>query len=142
MSSSMDDFMGSIYRRIGKTGHGIPQNSIMKPPDQERIMGRMDDSSCSGQITGSCGETMEIRLKVDGEKIIDADFFTDGCRFSVVCGFIATQFAKGKTMDEAAQVEGDTILMAFDEIPQGENHCAYLAAETLHAAIHDWMLKK
>lgn len=49
--------------------------------------------------------------------------------------------ARGKTIDEAVEIGGDTILMVMEEVPAEDSHCAFLAAEALHAAIHDWMLK-
>lgn len=141
MGNSMNDFMGSIYRRIGKYS-GQPTKQLF--PDHQNNLGlmtRMKDASCFGKVTGSCGETMEVYLKVDGERIIDATFVTDGCGFSFLCGYLATQLAMGRTMDEAVQIEGDTILMFFKEVPENDSHCAYLAAEALQSAIHNWMVK-
>jgi NifU-like protein involved in Fe-S cluster formation len=101
----------------------------------------MEDASCRGRVTGSCGETMEIQLRIQGETVQEATFVTDGCQFSIICGFLATQLSKGKTVDEVVQIGGDTILMSLKEVPESESHCAYLAAEALHAALHDWVLK-
>ncbi|MGA7874450.1 MAG: iron-sulfur cluster assembly scaffold protein [Desulfoferrobacter sp.] len=141
MSNSMHDFMESIYRRIGK---GYGENTVephLPSHNGQQLMKKMPGASCFAKVTGGCGETMEIYLKVDVERITDASFVTDGCHFSILCGYLATQLAKCRTIDEAAQIGGDTILTAFKEVPENESHCAYLAAETLQAAIHDWMLK-
>lgn len=140
MSDSMNDFMESIYGRIGKGSEEVAGEPSTGRHDERILMRRMADASCSAKITGSCGETMEIYLKVGEEQIVDASFVADGCGFSVLCGYIATQLAKHKTMDEAVQIGGDTILSAFREIPEDHKHCAYLAAEALHAAIHQWMI--
>lgn len=140
MGESMDDFMGAIYRRIGKT-HGTSTARAFHFSSGQGLMKTMADADCSAKIRGSCGESMVIYLKVDGELITDTSFVADGCLFSIICGYLATRLAKGMSIDKAAQIEGDTILAAFKEVPQGESHCAYLAAETLHTAIHNWMLK-
>lgn len=140
MKDSMESFMGSIYRRIGKADNDAPHQEEVGNRSPRVIMRRMEDASCRGKVTGTCGESMEIFLKVLGERVEDATFITDGCQFSVVCGYVATQLSKGKTVDEVIQIGGDTILMLFDKLPESETHCAYLAAEALHAAIHDWML--
>lgn len=140
LMTSMKDLMGTVYRQSSKN----IEESAQTPSSSDEnavYMKRMGNASCSGKVTGRCGETMEIYLDVDGEHIRDASFFTDGCRFSVLCGAVATLLAKGKTMDEAAEIGGDTILEVLDKIPQEDVHCAYLAGETLQAAIHDWMLK-
>lgn len=141
MSGSMHDFMGSIYQRIGKSYGENTVESRLHQQTVQQLMKKMPDASCFAKVTGSCGETIEIYLKVDAERVTDASFVTDGCQFSIICGYLATQLAKNKTMDEAAQIGGDTILTAFEQVPENESHCAYLAAEALQAAIHNWMLK-
>ncbi|MHC1742820.1 MAG: iron-sulfur cluster assembly scaffold protein [Syntrophobacteraceae bacterium] len=140
MKDSMQDWMGSIYRRIGKgDAAAIPTESARTA--LRSLMRRMEGASCRGKVTGVCGETIEVYLKVREERIEDATFFTDGCHFSVICGYLATILSKGRTMDDAVEIGGDTILMVFGNIPEEETHCAYLAAEALHAAIHDWALQ-
>lgn len=132
--------MGPIYKRIGK--------GVKEPLRQEEasvaalraIMRPLRGASCRGRVTGACGETMEIYLKIKDDRVEDATFFTDGCQCSVICACLATHLSKGKTVDEAIQIGGDTLLMILNSLPESETHCAFLAAETLHAAIHDWML--
>jgi nitrogen fixation protein NifU and related proteins len=141
MKDSMESFMGSIYRRIGKTECEAPHRGNMGNRSPRDTLRRMEAASCRGKVTGKCGESMEIGLKIQGEWVEDAAFITDGCQFSVICGYLATQLSKGKTVDEVIQIGGDTILMLFDKLPKSEIHCAYLAAEALHTAIHEWMLK-
>jgi nitrogen fixation NifU-like protein len=101
----------------------------------------MSDADSSARITGRCGETMEVYLRVDEDRITEATFFTDGCRFSILCGYIAAKLAENRTLDEAAEIEGETILSVLRQVPQEESHCADLAAETLRAAVHEWMLQ-
>ncbi len=137
----MENFMGSIYRRVGKAEeNGTSPGAGHGEGEPREIMKRLDDASCSGKIKGTCGETMEIYLKVEGETITDTSFITDGCRFSKICGYVATRLALEKTLDDAVRIGGDTILEVLEGIPKEETHCAYLAAETLQAAIHEWML--
>jgi nitrogen fixation NifU-like protein len=102
----------------------------------------MTDASSVGRITGPCGDTMEIYLRLDDDLIQEASFFTDGCGSSVACGSVAAELATGKKFDEACLIGGDTILEILNGLPEEENHCAYLAAEALQVAIHEWMLKK
>jgi nitrogen fixation NifU-like protein len=84
---------------------------------------------------------MEIYLRVDGDRIIEASFFTDGCRFSRICGQVAARLAEQCTLDEAVGIEGDSIVSVLGRVPEEEAHCADLAAETVRAAVHQWMLK-
>jgi nitrogen fixation protein NifU and related proteins len=105
-------------------------------------MARMPDASVVGRIRGRCGDSMEIYLKIKEDRIRKASFYTDGCGSSVACGAVAAQLATGKSIDEAALIGGDTILEVVNGLPEKECHCAYLAAETLQAAIHDWMVRQ
>jgi nitrogen fixation NifU-like protein len=104
-------------------------------------MGRLSEPSEYGKITGTCGETMEIYLRIAGERIEEASFFSDGCQSSRRCGALTVALVKGMNIDEAALIGGDTILMLIGDLPQNDKHCAFLAAEALHAAIHSWMIK-
>jgi nitrogen fixation NifU-like protein len=95
-----------------------------------------------GKITGKCGDTIEIYLRVENDLIQEASFFTDGCAYAVACGSMVAELVTGKDMDEAAHMGGDTILEALGGVPEEESHCAFLAAETLLAAIHEWMTQQ
>ena len=102
-------------------------------------MGKMTNATCKGRITGTCGDSMEIYLRIRNDHIQEASFFTEGCGASVACGSLAAELASGKNLDEAAQIGGDAILEALGGLPEEEVHCAYLAAETLQVALHEWM---
>jgi nitrogen fixation NifU-like protein len=109
---------------------------------RHRSMGRLPEASAMAKICGRCGDTMEMYLRIEDERIVEARFFTDGCGSSVACGLTAAKLATGKEIDEAALIGGDTILDVLDGLAEKERHCAYLAAETLQAAIHDWMVRE
>jgi hypothetical protein len=70
-----------------------------------------------------------------------ASFVTDGCGASTVCGSLAAETALGKTPEQLADVTGETILAILGVFPEEDRHCAFLAAETLHAALDDYMRK-
>jgi nitrogen fixation protein NifU and related proteins len=142
VAGSMDEFMQSIYGRIAK-GNGERADedepgAVFRPEN----MHRMPDSSSQAKITGACGESMEIYLRIHEEKITEASFYTDGCVFSILCGSMAAKLATEKSVDEAGEIEGENILSALMSIPQEESHCADLAAETLRTAVHDWMVQR
>ena len=101
--------------------------------------GRLPEANCSARVNGPCGETMEIYLQIDGEQIKDGSFFTDGCEASVLCGAAALTLAIGGTLDDAALIEGDTLVGIMEDLPEDHRHCAYLAAGTLHTAIHNYV---
>lgn len=101
--------------------------------------GRLPEATSSARVTGPCGETMEIYLQIEGEEIKDGSFFTDGCGASRLCGALALILAIGKNLDDAAMVEGDTLLNMIENLPEDHRHCAYLAAGTLQTALHNYV---
>lgn len=104
--------------------------------------GVMPDANGHAKVTGTCGDTMQIFLKFNAEKVLAASFSTDGCGASTVCGSLAAELAIGKTPDELANVTGDMILGILGVFPEEDRHCAFLAAGTLQAALENYMRKK
>ena len=80
-------------------------------------------------------------LKFEKSKVKEATFLTDGCGSSMVCGSFAAELALGETPDELVEVSGETILKILGCFPEENRHCAFLAADTLQAALHDYMIK-
>lgn len=141
MEKSLDDFVAELQEQIFEETRKTYGEVVFSRWQNPKFMGRMTDASCVGRVTGSCGDTMEIYLRIKDDKIQQASFFTEGCGASVACGSMVAELVFGKDLDEAAQIGGDTVLEALGGLPEEENHCAFLAAEALMAAIHEWMLK-
>jgi nitrogen fixation NifU-like protein len=95
-----------------------------------------------GRITGPCGDTMEIRLKVRDDRIINASFWTDGCGPSIASGSVVTELAKGKSVLEARKITQQDVLDALGGLPEDNLHCALLAADTLKDAIKNYLAFK
>jgi nitrogen fixation NifU-like protein len=100
-----------------------------------RNAGALHPADGYASLTGPCGDTMEIWLRVVNDTITEATFWTDGCGSSIVCGSMVTILAKGKTADDASAIDQQAVLVALGGLPEGERHCALLAASTLAAAI-------
>ena len=142
MKNPMDDFVDKLQEQIFEESKETYGEEVFSRWQNPRCMGRMADASSVGRVTGPCGDTMEIYLQIDGYLIQKASFFTDGCGSSVACGSVAADLATGKEFDEAGLIGGETILQVLKGLPAEEHHCAYLAAEALQVAIHEWMLNK
>lgn len=85
---------------------------------------------------------MEIYLRVRGDRIVNARFWTDGCGPSIASGSMTTELARGKTVAEARGIGRDDILGGLGGLPEERAHCALLAANTLHEAIRDYVASK
>jgi len=104
-----------------------------------RNLGQIESPDGFGRITGPCGDTVEIYLRVNGDRIVNATFLTDGCGPSIVSGSMATEFIKGKTIVEAQNISKDDILNALGGLPEESQHCSLLAANTVKEAVRDYL---
>ena len=107
-----------------------------------RNLGEIAAPDGFGRVTGPCGDTMEIYLKVRDGKVINASFWTDGCGPSIASGSMVTELAKEKSLIEARKITQDDILDALGGLPEDSLHCALLAANTLKEAIKDYLAFK
>jgi len=107
-----------------------------------RNVGTMEDADGFAKVTGSCGDTMEIWLKVNNNTITDATFMTDGCGTSIASGSMVTEIAKGKSVGEVWKISQQDVLNALGGLPEESEHCALLAANTLKAVIKDYLAFK
>ncbi len=115
---------------------------VFKRWKEPLYMGRMNDCHSRARLTGSCGDSVEIYLKFEHGRIIEASFFSDGCGPSVVCGSVACELAVGREIEEAASVLGENILEKLPGLPEDKHHCAFLAAQTLQEAVQDFCSNK
>ena len=107
-----------------------------------RNLGEMPTPDGFARVTGPCGDTMEIYLKVKEGKVINASFWTDGCGPSIASGSMITEMAKRMTINEARRISQHDVLAALGGLPDESEHCALLAANTLREAIKDYLAFK
>ena len=105
-----------------------------------RNRGSMENADSYARVTGPCGDTMEIWLTAENNKITQAAFETDGCLTTIAAGSMVTELVKDKKADEALQIEQQTILEALGGLPQESEHCALLAANAMKGALSYLML--
>ncbi len=142
MNDRIDDFISGLQERIfeetraayGEVGFQRWRNPLYRGP--------MDNADGYGRLTGTCGDTMQIFLKFEKEKVKAASFLTDGCGSSAVCGSLAAELSVDKTPDELMDFSGEKILDVLGIFPEADRHCAFLAAETVQAAVEDYMKKR
>jgi len=89
-----------------------------------------------------CGDVMKLQIKVNPETnvIEDAKFKTFGCGSAIASSSLATEWVKGKTVDEALQIKNTDIVKELS-LPPVKIHCSVLAEDAIRAAISDWKKK-
>jgi nitrogen fixation protein NifU and related proteins len=103
-----------------------------------------DDSAVGTGLVGApeCGDVMRLQIKVNPETgvIEDAKFKTFGCGSAIASSSLATEWVKGKTIDEALQIQNTDIVRELS-LPPVKIHCSVLAEDAIKAAIADWKKK-
>ena len=103
------------------------------------------DASVGTGIVGApeCGDVMKLQIKVDPMtgKIEDAKFKTFGCGSAIASSSLATEWLKGKTIDEAQEIKNTAIVEELS-LPPVKVHCSVLAEDAIKAAIRDYQKKQ
>ncbi len=107
-----------------------------------RNYGIMEKPDAYASITGPCGDTVEIYLRIKNGKIEDIQYTTDGCMTSHAAVSAATVMAKGKDLKDCISINQSSILEHLGGLPEDAKHCALLAATTLHRALRNFIIGK
>lgn len=104
------------------------------------------DKSASTVGTGvvgapECGDVMKLQIQVEGDRIVDAKFKTFGCGSAIASSSLATEWIKGKTLDEALAIQNTQIVEELS-LPPVKIHCSVLAEDAIKAAVHDYKSKQ
>ena len=97
-----------------------------------------DDAVGTGLVGApECGDVMKLQIKVENDQIVDAKFKTFGCGSAIASSSLATEWVKGKSIDEAMSIQNTEIVEELS-LPPVKIHCSVLAEEAIKAAISDY----
>jgi nitrogen fixation NifU-like protein len=110
-----------------------------------RNVGSLDksDKSVGTGVVGApeCGDVMKLQIQVEGDRIVDAKFKTFGCGSAIASSSLATEWIKGKTLDEAMEIK-NTEIVAELSLPPVKIHCSVLAEDAIKSAVNDYKQKQ
>ncbi|MBC2856306.1 MAG: Fe-S cluster assembly scaffold protein NifU [Cetobacterium sp.] len=108
-----------------------------------RNVGTMENPDGYGKVGNpSCGDIMELFLKIENDVIVDVKFRTFGCASAIATSSISTEMVLGKNIDEALIITNKAVAEALGGLPPVKMHCSVLAEEALKKAIEDYLAKK
>jgi nitrogen fixation protein NifU and related proteins len=122
-------------------------NKVIDHYNNPRNVGSMDKASAdvgTGLVGApECGDVMKLQIKVNSATgvIEDAKFKTFGCGSAIASSSLATEWVKGKTIDEALEIKNTEIVKELS-LPPVKIHCSVLAEDAIRAAIGDWKKKR
>ena len=115
---------------------------VMDHFSNPRNVGEIEDADGVGQIGNPvCGDVMRISIAVADDRISDIKFKTFGCGAAVATSSMVTEMVMGKSLKEAADISNKAVAEALGGLPANKMHCSNLAADALHLAIQDYLVK-
>lgn len=108
-----------------------------------RNVGVIENPDGYGKVGNpTCGDIMEIFLKIDNDIITDVKFRTFGCASAIATSSISTEMVLGKNIKEALEITNKVVAEALGGLPPVKMHCSVLAEQALKEAIEDYLAKK
>ena len=106
-------------------------------------VGEIENPDGVGRVgNASCGDIMEIYLKIENDIIVDAKFKTFGCAAAIATSSTATEMVKGMTIKEALEVTNKKVVETLGGLPAQKLHCSVLAEEAIKKAIENYYEKQ
>ncbi|XP_017856236.1 PREDICTED: iron-sulfur cluster assembly scaffold protein IscU [Drosophila arizonae] len=136
----------SQLRRVQSVPIALYHENVVEHYENPRNVGSLDkkDVRVGTGLVGApaCGDVMKLQIKVDENgKIIDAKFKTFGCGSAIASSSLATEWVKGKSIDEAGKLKNTDIAKEL-RLPPVKLHCSMLAEDAIKAALADYKVKQ
>lgn len=134
---------GAPQRRVLRRGY---HENIIEHYENPRNVGSLDknDDDVGTGLVGApaCGDVMKLQIRVDENGIIqESKFKTFGCGSAIASSSVATEWVKGKHVDEVLAIK-NTDIAAHLKLPPVKLHCSMLAEDAIRASVNDWKAKK
>ena len=111
--------------------------------ENPRNVGKIENPDGYGKVgSPTCGDVMEIFLKIEDETIVDVKFRTFGCASAIATSSMSTEMILGKKVEEALALTNKAVAQALDGLPPAKMHCSVLAEEAIKEAIENYLSKK
>ena len=116
---------------------------VMQAFANPKHVGEVENNDGIGKVgNASCGDIMQITLKIDNDVITDAKFKTFGCAAAIATSSTATDMVIGMTVEEALKLTNQKVVEELEGLPPQKLHCSVLAEEAIKAAIEDYRAKQ
>ncbi|MDM8544583.1 iron-sulfur cluster assembly scaffold protein [Desulfococcaceae bacterium HSG9] len=119
------------------SGSGYSDKAISYFLDKT-YMGDLPQADQETEMTGTCGDTMKVCLKINQNIIKDIRYQVLGCPGAVASAMAAAELVKGKRLEDARAVNDNDIFNLLEEIPDKKHHCIQLAVKTLHKTLDEY----
>ena len=121
----------------------VYNEKIMEHFMNPRNVGEIEDPDGVGEVGNPvCGDMMSFYIKVKDNRLEDVKFKTFGCGAAIAVSSMASEMAKGKTLEEALKITPQLVPDELGGLPKSKFHCSNLGAQALTKAIEDYISKQ
>ena len=131
----MDRLVDELQARIDEEEAKVFSRTALEEARHPSNYGPMEDPDAQTMRKGTCGDIMEVFVRLQGDVVSEMSFVTDGCGATLACGSMLSKRVRGMTIDEAMGVTSEDLLEWLDGLPEENHHCARLAVGTLHEVV-------
>ena len=131
----MEDPTEELKERLRALYSETTVDHILHPRNNEGF----ENADGFAEYSGGDGERLKIWLRIRNNTVEHAGFWTNGCAATIACGSMSTELVRGKSVRQALTLSGRDIANALVDLPQGNFHCAELAAAALRDALRDYL---
>lgn len=133
MNEPLDEIQKQIFGNLREVYSETTVDHVLRP----RNVGSLNNPDGYASLHSSCGENMQIWVKLHDNHINEIGYWTDGCAATIAAGSIVTELAKSKTVNQALTISARELADALEDFPESNFHCADLAVNTLKATLRD-----
>ncbi len=120
-------------------GNTMYNEKVMEIFKNPKNVGEVENYNAIGTVgNATCGDIMQITLRIEDNVIKDAKFKTFGCAAAITSSSVATSMIIGKTIDEALKITNKDVITELNGLPPQKIHCSVLAEEAIKSAIDNY----
>jgi len=131
----LDRLVAELQEEANRAAQEVYSPVVIEHALQPKNLGSMLEPDGLAVVRGPCGDTMAVFLRINGRRIEQVTFLTDGCGPTLACGSMLTNMVQGWSLEQAAALEAADLIIALDGLPPENVHCAVLAVTTLQQAV-------
>lgn len=135
---NLNDFSGGAPEAPPSTFHPRFLRHIRRPHN----IGTLDMADGQATGVGSCGDSLQVFLRIGDDTITQIRCHYDGCQYTLACASAMSKLAHGRTLSQALELEPTDVIAELGGLPADHLHCARLAVNTLGEAIDNYYQKR
>lgn len=134
-TDGIDKLASNLQSKIDEDEAKVFSETALYEAHHPQNFGVIENPNGKAVLTGSCGDTMEMYVAVEGDTVVEVKFSTDGCGATFACGSMLSKMAKGQKTEQVLAITDEDLIESLDGLPEENLHCARLAVATLHGAV-------